>query len=114
MFSLTVTVFKNMIVAHRFSQEAAMCVRAMLLHGDDKYSTYLNFFFIVNMALWVGDTWTIEFHIVDNIVTGSGDETVSLCAVFSAVLVCAKDVCGLCSYYCAVMRSAFIITRQHT
>jgi len=48
---LTVTVFKHKKVVRKSMQEPPVFVGPMLLHGDGKYATYLNFFSTVHGAL---------------------------------------------------------------
>jgi len=51
-----------------------------MLHGDGKYSTYLNFFSAVNGALNGASHSANEFSFMENVITGADDE----CALVNA------------------------------
>jgi len=77
---LTVMVFRQRKVVRRATQEPPIFVGPMMLHGDGKYATYLNFFSTVNGALNGCGISASEFRLLDNVVTGSDDE----CALVNA------------------------------
>lgn len=72
---VTLMVFKHRKVIRKCSQEPPIFLGPMLLHGDGKFSTYLNFFSHVNGALQGSGVVASEFRLLDNVVTGSDDET---------------------------------------
>lgn len=71
---VTVMVYKNKKVVRRASQEPPIFVGPILLHGDGKYETYLNFFSTVNGALNGTQIGSSEFRILEQVVTGSDEE----------------------------------------
>jgi len=69
-------VFRQREVVHRATQEPLIFVGLMMLHGDGIYSTYLHFFSTVNDALNGCGISASQFHLLDNVVTGSDDVNV--------------------------------------
>jgi len=68
-------VYKQTKVIRKKSQAPPIFIGPMMLHGDGKYSTYLNFFTTVNGALNGSELATGEIRINDGIITGSDEET---------------------------------------
>jgi len=56
----------------------------MLLHGDGKYTTYLNFFSAVNGALNGAGVSASEFRVSDQVIVGSDDENAMVSAAKTA------------------------------
>ena len=81
---VTVMVYKNKKLVRKSSMEPPIFIGPMMLHGDGKYATYLNFFSTVNGALNGSDINASEFRIQDNIVVGSDEETALVNAARSA------------------------------
>ena len=77
-------VFKHNKVIRKSSQEPPLFVGPMMLHGDSKCATYLNFFSTINGALNGSDASTSEFRVQDNVVTGLDDETAMVNAAKTA------------------------------
>ena len=72
---VTVTVFRHRKLVRKTTQEAPIFIGPMMLHGDGKFPTYLNFFSTLRGAL-DGDFFdAAEFRIDDKLVTGSDEET---------------------------------------
>jgi len=90
---LTVMVFKHRKVVRKSTQEPPLFVGPMMLHGDGKYSTYLNFFSTVNGALNGAGLSASEFRMTDNIVTGSDDENALVNAAVTAFPNCLQLYC---------------------
>ena len=71
---VTVMVFKHRKVVRKSTQEPPIFLGPMMLHGDGKFSTYLNFFSHINGMLNGSGVGASEFRMLDNVVTGSDDE----------------------------------------
>jgi len=81
---LTVMVFKHKKVVRKSTQEPPVFVRPTLLHGDDKYATYLNFFSTVNGALNSAGVSASKFRLSDNVIVGSDDKNAMVSAAKTA------------------------------
>ena len=81
-------------MVRKSTQEPPLFVGPMMLHGDGKYSTYLHFS-TVNGALNNSRVSASEFRLVDNVVTGSDDETALVNAAKTAFPNCLKLYCLL-------------------
>ena len=81
---LTVMVFKHRKVVRKSTQEPPVFVGPMLLHGDGKYTTYLNFFSAVNGAMNGAGVSASEFRVSDQVIVGSDDENALVSAAKTA------------------------------
>lgn len=72
---VTVTVFKHKKLQRISSQEPPVFIGPMMLHGDGKFQTYLNFFSTVSGAMNEDDMDTTEVRLTDSVITGSDEET---------------------------------------
>lgn len=81
---VTVMVFRHTKVLRKKTQQSPIFIGPMMLHGDGKYATYLNFFSTVNGALSGCTVDTGEFRVQDGLVTGSDEETAMVNAARTA------------------------------
>ena len=72
---VTVTVFRHHKVVRKSTQQAPIFLGPVMLHGDGKFATYLNFFSTVCGALNGKCVDTAEFRVVDGVITGSDEES---------------------------------------
>jgi len=76
---LSLMVIKHRKIVRKSTQKPPVFVGSMLLHGDGKYATYLNFS-IVNGALNGTEVSASEFRLNDNVVVGLDDENAMVSA----------------------------------
>jgi len=70
---LTLTVFKNMSVVRRSTQQPPIFLGPMFLHGDGSFATYLTFFMSLRGVLDT-DVHATEVKALDGMLTGSDEE----------------------------------------
>ena len=81
---VTVTVFRHRKVVRKTTQEAPIFLGPMMLHGDGKFATYLNFFSTVCGALNGNCVDAAELRVQDSVITGSDEETALVNALRAA------------------------------
>jgi len=81
---VTVTDFRHRKIVPKTIQEAPIFLGPMMLHGDGKFATYLNFFSTVCGALNSNCVDAAELRVQDSVITGSDEESALVNALRTA------------------------------
>ena len=81
---VTVTVFRHHKVVRKSTQQAPIFLGPVMLHGDRKFATYLNFFSTACGALNGKCVDTAEFRVRDGVITGLDEESALVNALRNA------------------------------